>query len=278
MKHGHALFLLVAALCCAACSNPDKPLNPSFPLRLDEAKAELRAMKDDPKDLDRPVVVSDGYFSPGISAARVASKIEKYTGDDRVIQSVYFSTGTFDSSRERLISKIEERFPSDNPNETVEVDVVAISMGGLVARYAALPRTDGGKRLNLRRLYALGTPHIGAEDAEAPTLDKRVLDMRAGSDFLTNLNAALPDAEYEMVNYVRLGDDIVEEYNAAPPGETAYWVANKPFSGAHLGVAHDERFLADILRRLRGEKPYTVGPPAPLPDFAQAPVKADKEQ
>jgi len=264
MSTPRGLFLvaLLGIFALSGC-NADDPLNPSFPLRLSEAKAALREMRDDPKTLERPVVVSDGYFSPGFSAARLAGKIEKYTGDDRVIQSVYWSTSSFDACRERISEKTEERFPSDDPGETVEVDVIGISMGGLVARYAALPRTDGGKRLNIRRLFTLGTPHVGAEDADGFTFDQRVIDMRAGSDFLERLNAALPDATYEMVCYVRRGDEIVEEPNAA------YWVANKPLEGAHLSVATDERLIADILRRLRGEAPFTVGPPAALPEWAR---------
>ena len=95
-----------------------------------------------------------------------------------------------------------------------------------------------------------------------PTFDQRVIDMRSGSEFLDRLNAA--PRRYELIPYARLGDMVVGEENAAPPGETAWWLA-KSGGPAHMLAATDARILADIARRLRGEEPLTISPAAPLP-------------
>jgi hypothetical protein len=66
---------------------------------------------------------------------------------------------------------------------------------------------------------------------------------------------------------VRRYDGWVGESNAAPPGwPAAWWVPNQPFQDAHIGCCTDPRIVADIARRLRGETPFTLNPPAPLPD------------
>ena len=86
--------------------------------------------------------------------------------------------------------------------------------------------------------------------------------MRTESEFLETLNAEEPD--YEIVPYARLGDEVVGASNAAPPGRNPWWVSRSWFF-AHAGST-DMRILADIARRLRGEEPFAIDPPAPLPD------------
>lgn len=240
--------------------------NPSFPLTLDEAQEELRQMAHDPAPLSRPVVVAGGYMDPGIAAHRVAERLRQLTSEpERVLEVAFFSNATFDSSRERLIEEVEAAFPSGRTGWTVEVDVVGISMGGLVARYAAENGRNGGKRLRIRRLFTISTPHLGADMAGLPTLDSRQVDMRAGSAFVRMLADGLRDEEYEIIPYVRLGDTMVGAENAAPEGMTPWWVPNKPLSFAHLQAHHDPRITADIARRLRGERPHTMTPAQPLP-------------
>ena len=63
----------------------------------------------------------------------------------------------------------------------------------------------------------------------------------------------------------RIGDTMVGEENTAPPGQVAWWVPNRAFEPAHLLAFGDPRIHADILRRLRGEQPYTTEPRAPWP-------------
>ncbi|MEW5742382.1 MAG: alpha/beta fold hydrolase [Myxococcota bacterium] len=73
-----------------------------------------------------------------------------------------------------------------------EVDVVAHSLGGLVARAALLELERRGTRdCRVRTLVTLGTPHAGSHLARyANTVTTR--DLRPGSDILQRLDAQLP--------------------------------------------------------------------------------------
>jgi surfactin synthase thioesterase subunit len=273
------LFLIAIALATFAGCSADRPMNPSLPLPFVEAKAALRVMRTDPRPLERPVVVSGGIHDPGLAAAGIASQIRRVTtGRDQVISVSFFGANTFDACRDRLIKAVDKAFGSVGPQETVEVDVVGFSMGGLVARHAARPRNDGGRRLRIRRLFTISCPHRGARLAGLPTIDERAIDMRQGSEFLAGLDADLAGAAYDLYTYARLGDMIVGAENAAPPGYHPWWVANAPLSFAHLGAGDDPRFLADIARYLRGEPPFSTEPPANLPCQAAAPPTSPVEE
>ena len=66
-----------------------------------------------------------------------------------------------DEARTTVIEAVNKAFPSDDPQWTVPVDVVAISMGGLVARYAGVPARGEGdvRKLRVVRLFTLASPH-----------------------------------------------------------------------------------------------------------------------
>lgn len=260
---------LSLAIVLAACS-ADRPLNPSFPLTVARANETYQQMKDDPKPLERPLVIALGFADPGMGGVTLTSRllrVLKMHGEEklRFVKVVFWSDATFDACRNRLIAQVEQAWPSDDAQWTTEVDVIGISMGGLVAEHAAMPRDDGGKRLRIRRLFTISTPHRGAAMAGMPSLDRRVIDMRADSPFLHSLSEAIASAEYELIPYVRLDDAIVGAANAAPPGCGAWWIANIPGQPAHLLASSDPRIVADIARRLRNEPPFTINPPAPLP-------------
>jgi len=253
-----------AVLLLAGCS-ADRPLNPSFPLTYRQAEDALRQMRGEPRPLERPLVVMAGIHDPGFIVSALAKRLGKTVTGGPIIEVAFFGSDTFDDCRDKVIESVEKVLPSDDPNATAEVDVVAISMGGLVARNAAQKRADDGRRLNVRRLFTISSPHRGAKLAVLPTFDRRQVDMRAGSAFLVSLDASLADGDYELLAYVRLGDVIVGPKNAAPPGRTAWWVANPPLSLAHVQASGDARIVADIARRLRGETPFSTLPAAPLP-------------
>ena len=44
------------------------------------------------------------------------------------------------------------------------------------------------------------------------------------------------------------------------------WTPNQPGEFAHVGAMTDPRIMSDVLRRLRGEKPWTKEPAAALPE------------
>jgi hypothetical protein len=263
MRNG--TLLIAACLFLTGCAAP--PVNPSFSISRADAEIAWAAMKDQSKPLQRPVIVLGGIYDPGIAADHVASQIREVTGgggDHPIIHIGFLDTLSFDGAAHKVFDAVNKRFPSDNPNLTVEVDVIGFSMGGLVARYAAsdLYAAKAGRRLRIRSLFTVSSPHLGAKLAWVPTFDGRIIDMRRDSDFMTRLNAE--PRPYEIIPYARLGDSVVGEHNAAPPGQTPHWIA-KSFSLSHISAYTDRRILADIARRLRGEEPLAHDPAAPLP-------------
>ncbi len=261
-----ALLLLPPSLTAAGCT-ADDPLNPSFPLQTRQARAELVEMRDQPVMPPRPVVVIGGLFDVGVAAADLGDRLREHLHPDTPLIVVHaFGTASTDAAADRLLAAVEEAWPSGDPSATTEVDVVAFSYGGVIARHAARPRENGGRVLRIARLFTVASPHRGARMAAAPTLDRRIWEIRAGSDFLTALAEHDEDATYEAYAYVRLGDSVVGPENAGLGGEPAYWVAPLRNEPAHVTAYKDPRILADIARRLRNEPAYTTRPPAPIPD------------
>jgi hypothetical protein len=244
-----------------------QPVNRSFNVSAPDARRALREMRDWPQPLERPVIVLDG-LGPPMASWMLAGELKRVLGDDRVLGVTFAFSDTFDNCRGHLVRAVEKHFPSDDPLRTTEVDVVAVSMGGVVARYAATPpAASSGKRLTIHRLFTISSPHRGAEMAGLPALlGRKQLDMREGSAFLRDLaRRERETADYQIVPYARLGDAVVGEQNTAPAGETPRWLPNLPLEPAHLGCFTDPRIVADIVRRLRGEPPFSTDPPEPLP-------------
>ncbi|MDX2170732.1 MAG: hypothetical protein SF182_26920 [Deltaproteobacteria bacterium] len=269
--------MVVVALCAslAGCS-ADRPLNPSFPLTVDAARRALRQMDAQPRRPARPVVVIGGIFDSQAHVERLAARLRQLTAEDAAVVAVEVrSAPSFDAALRNLHAALRTGLPHQPP----EVDVVAVSMGGLVARYAAMDpahrrrvepdaRAQQPPALRIRRLFTLATPHRGAIAAWLPLPQARVRDMRAGSHFLGGLDADLARQRargLELYPYVRRGDAVVGAAATAPPGEHPIWLANQPFQFAHGSIDADERILADLARRLRGEPPFSTAPRTPLP-------------
>ncbi len=274
----------IAAACAAVWVNAafsgcsaDRPLNPSFPLTLGDAKADLRRMREDKRPFQRPVLVCAGIFDPGAGSKWSADMLrETTTTPELVIDTGFWGRDTFDEARSHVLRLVERRFGPGADGDSVEVDVIGVSMGGLVARYAALPVRAGEParpRLKIRRLHTIGTPHQGAAWWDRAPWDQRAMEMRPGGAFIHRLNREWRLAReagaahaYEVFAYVRLGDQIVGECNAAGPDGRLWWVGNPSLEFAHMQAFDDPRIVADIARRLRGETPFTREPAAPLPE------------
>jgi pimeloyl-ACP methyl ester carboxylesterase len=171
-----------------------------------------------PRRLERPVVVIHG-LGPPVGSLFVARELRRLTGDDRIVTASYDYLGPFAAARRSVIDTVEKRFPCDDPAFTREVDVVAISMGGVVARDAAAPVPGGkDKRLKIARLFTISSPHRGAYLAALPALlGQTQRDLREGSPYLRNLaRRERFQPAYEIVPYARLGDAVVGERNSAP--------------------------------------------------------------
>lgn len=242
--------------------------NPDFPMADDAIREERRRMREEPARLERPVIVLSGYRSPGLVVARLANRLRELTGaeHDQIVTLSYMTCGTIEEPARRAVRLVESRFPSDDPEWTTEVDVVAISMGGLVARLAsadpALRDEAGGKRLKIKTLYTLASPHGGAKLANRIHFDRATRCMIPGSMFLSVLDASLESCEYEVVPYAVLNDTWVGARNASPPGQDAIWTPGRYVLSHHL-VSLDARIQTDIARRLRGEEP--LAKPGPVP-------------
>ena len=161
---------------------------------------------------------------------------------------------TFDECRRKVIAAVDREFPGPDPLRTTEVDVVGVSMGGIVARYAALRSENAdARRLRVARLFTISSPHLGADRARLPAVNQLQRDMRADSAFIRRLNRPENAPAFPVFPYVRLGDHTVGAANAAPVGMAAWWVPDVPLQPPHSGAVVDARIIADIARRLRGE-------------------------
>ena len=244
------------------------PVNPSFSVSTQTAREALDEMRSHPVRLERPVVVLSGYLDPGLGAWWVGRALRKATGDERFLELQLLWHATFESCRTSVIDSVDEAFPSSDPIWTAEVDVVAISMGGLVARAAAAPPGENAatqRRLRIRRLFTISTPHRGASLAAMPCILPLHRDMGPGSRWLAQLEEDFGSAEYTVLPYVRLRDWTVGAENAAPPGMVPWWLSGSIVAPSHPASATDSRIHADIARRLRGEEAFARSPAAPLP-------------
>ena len=268
MRGSLSIAVTVCGLTLAGCGTA--PSNSSFDLAATEARKALREMRETPRQLERPVIVLDG-LGPPVASWLLADQVRRATGGDRrdVVGVTFVFNLSLDDCRRRVVDAVERHFPSDDPLFTCEVDVVAMSMGGVVARYAAAPEPGArGKRLKIARLFTIASPHAGAELAALPpVLGQLQLDLRERSPFLRALarREAEAEADYELYPYVRRGDCVVGDANAAPAGVTPLWLPNLPLENAHLAAWSDPRIVADIARRLRGETPFATMPAQPLP-------------
>jgi len=266
--------MLAACLLLAGCSAYYKDtVNPSFPVTEEMAQADERRMRTDTVELERPVLVIGGFRSPDMFMEEMTTRLARMTcGNHRnwIRQPTWFEGDLEDIAR-RAIDKVQQAHPSDDPDTTIEVDVVGYSMGGVVARYAAdriHKDTPGARRLKINRLFTISTPHRGAWLAEATPLveDRGVGYLYRKSLFLTQLDEAYT-GDYPIVPYGRLGDHVVGPINMAPPGRWPIWCSAPLLGDAHLTVTEDRRILTDIARQLRGEEPRGIEG-EPLPDFA----------
>ena len=244
----------------------EQTINPSFPVTLAEARRALKRMRAAPRPLERPLLVLGGYLELGLSQAFLKWRLHRLTGDDRIVGVSFTLCSTFDECRRKTIAAVEREFPVPDPLRTTEVDIVGVSMGGIVARHAALAQENSeGRRLRVARLFTISSPHLGADRARLPAVNQLQRDMRPDSAFLRRLNRPENAPDFPVFPYVRLGDHTVGLANAAPTGMAAWWVPDVPFQPPHSGAAVDARIIADIARRLRGEEPFTTIPPAPVP-------------
>lgn len=242
------------------------PPNPQFPITRAEAKADLQRMVSQPVRLGRPVLVLGGWRSPSPLTRQLAERLRTATsGDPADFLAISYPLKTdIEQIARSVVDQVRTTWTNDDPTETIEIDVVGFSMGGLVARLAAMP-VPGRSRLRIRRLYTLATPHRGARLAGRIAPDNAARDMRPASDFLERVDDALPRADYELVCYAHLNDQMVGATNASPPGIDPIWTSGT-LAFSHYTTTIDRRIRADLARRLRNERPIALGSSRPPRD------------
>lgn len=254
------LAAVLAALSAAGCSMPRRAPNPSFSISRTDADADLARMAAAPIALERPLVVLAGIGDPSISSSAILRGVAPCV-EGTIVELEFFNEFTFDGARQKLLREVAAALAVDQ-DHIPEVDVIAFSMGGLIARDAAIP-DKAGRWLPIRRMFSISVPHEGARLGGVPLGLPQGDDMSPTSDFIDRLRRARRD--YELVCYARLDDATVGEEFAAPDGEPLWWVPTPSGEWAHMAAFSDPRILADIARRLRGEPPHSRPPAAPLP-------------
>ncbi len=286
-RAGIGLLGGVCLVALASCIHLDHH-NPAYPATKAEVREAIEEMEATPVGVERPVIVLSGYRAPSMSATNMAGRVRRVTGaeEDRVLPISYMFGNDIPMLADTVAQKVADEFgstvdPLTGERWTVEVDVVAVSMGGLVARTAWAEPTEVGRdlgvRLNIKTLYTLATPHKGAKIARWIHIDDAARQMIPGSDFLATLTEASPgvglgqelsggvaDNSYTIVPYATLRDSWVGAKNSAPEGQEPIWVPGRLIL-SHQLVTLEDRILADLGRRLRGETPL-AGPSAPPRD------------
>lgn len=232
--------------------------NPDFPATTQLVRSERQRLLASPTQVHRPIVVLNGYRTLHWQAQQLAGRLARltHTPPDRVLAISYPWASSFEGLDELVVRRVEARWPSEDPAHTVEVDVVGISMGGLVARLAATEDEDR-KRLRVRNLYTLGSPHRGAIAARRIAVDRAARDMIPGSDFLKRLDSELHDADYALHCYAKLQDHIVGARQSAPHGQEPMWVSGNLLV-SHFMISRDPRVVLDLALRLRAEQPIAI--------------------
>ncbi len=245
--------------------------NPSFSIDTATLNAELRRMRDEPVALERPVVVVSGWRAPATAPRLTSSRLAGLTSHRKsdFIPVALMTAPSLVGAANALIDAVANATGADHAS-LPEVDVVAVSMGGLASRLAAAPRDSLGacgeglrpQPLRIARLFTLATPHRGASLAEIVAIDTCAKEMRPGNPVFRAMDESLAAHPIEIVPYTRLRDGMVGAQNTAPPGENPIWIDAPPVL-AHLAITTDKRIMLDIALRLRGETPIASqgGPP-----------------
>ena len=239
--------------------------NAPIAMSVPDARAALDATVHDRKPLARPLVICGGFLDVGIGPWLMRRTLARSL-DGPIVDVSFATCFSLESCRRRLVRHVDaELGKGDDAAQTVEVDVIGQSLGGLIAMHAALDDPKLGRRVRIRRLYTICSPLQGATLAEIVRFDVFDMqrDLRPGSAMGARL--ARTPLDYELTSYARTRDKTVGEHHTGLPGRPPIWVDTPPDEDAHDGADFDPRILLDVTRRLRGETSIAATRPAPLP-------------
>jgi len=233
--------------------------NPAFPLSVPQARSILSTLRQQPVAIPRPVLVLNGYRGPDFQAVVLKEQLRQLTDADpsRWLAVSYTTART----PEAMVNKVLG-FVAARSLQSAELDVVSISMGGVVAKLAALD----GRGLRIRRLFTLASPITGSRLADRIAPDPAARALRTGGAFLRELDAAWQQHAsargIECISYTRLDDLWVGATRAHPPGQWPIWIEGRGII-SHATISRDPRILTDLALRLRGQEP--IARPSPPP-------------
>jgi pimeloyl-ACP methyl ester carboxylesterase len=261
-QSGSIILICCIAACAIGCA---QPMNPSFPATITQSRCVLHDMEAHPQPLPRPLVIIGGFLDPGLSPAWVGAQFRAIsTKQDKIATVSILGRLSFWGYRQEILNSVDRVAPADKNGVRPEVDVIGFSLGGLAARYAAIPENDGRAPLRIARLFTISTPHRGAQLAEAvPVLLNVQGELRYHSARLLEIDNSARN--YPIYPYARLGDMIVGVQNTSPPNEAVWWVYTPWFNLAHEGAPTDPRIMADIALRIYDRAPLSTLPRSPLP-------------
>jgi hypothetical protein len=241
--------------------------NPAFPHTHAQIEDEERRIRATFAPLPRPLIIIGGYHAPQAQPTALLQRLQSLIGPDAFAASPnarplclsYLMMIDTDRILDALADQISAAGLCDpaSPDRTVEVDLIGISMGGVLCRALCQPpwRTQRRKLIvRAARVFTLGSPHRGANLAREITLDPAGLDLGTNSPFLRTLNSTASVQPHELICYARLRDFWVGATNAAPPGHSIIWTPGL-LGLTHLCLSQDRRILVDLSRRLRDEPP-----------------------
>lgn len=237
-------------------------VNPAFCPTADEVQAKWAQLAATPHEHPRTVVVVCGWRAPLAALRTVRASLKQLMPGTRVVPIAFAQASSMAHADAATRKVLDARGLTDAP-----IEVVAISMGGLVAR--ALAAGTFARPVPIVNLFTFATPHRGAVLAKLIRPDAAARDMRPGSAFLRDLDSALDRASFELTPYGYLRDWWVGCENTAPPGRTPHWLDPQGFRGrllSHFMITTERRIILDVALRLRGLS--ALSQPGPLPGSA----------
>lgn len=163
--------------------------------------------------MNRPVFIIHGYAatknSPWVETLRRRFIESGY--DNSIVYVMDLSRGgipgTCIDSPQQYAEEVEERIDSILEDKSFEeVDMIAHSMGGLVARWYV---EELGGSENVNKLITLATPHRGTEMASLVFWTSGGGDMLPDSEFLEKLNSSPLADDVEYISIWSKGDEMV---------------------------------------------------------------------
>jgi len=205
-----------------------------------------RARPLDPGDPRPPVVLLHGYAQHPANFLWLARRLRRDGWRHLYTVAHLPMGGDIGRSAQRLGEALDRIRRASGASR---VDIVAHSMGGLVARAYIRAR---GTASGVGRLVTLGTPHQGTEVFARLQLDPMVRQMRPGSPLLAGLAADDPVPQLVDCISIYSADDAV----VVPPSRAYYPGAfNVEVRGlGHMSLLFSRRVYALVRENLAAER------------------------